>query len=104
LEAIVDQVDAIEVFNSRCLNPEDNQRALEFAQLHDKLMTVGSDAHTRREYGRALTHVRPFANNAQGLRQALQDATYETTLSGPGVHFSSTFAKYAKRLIPALRA
>ena len=44
LEAIVDQVDAIEVFNARCLHRADNDRALAFAKTHGKLMTVGSDA------------------------------------------------------------
>src|SRR5262249_52427830 len=46
LEAIIDLVDAIEVFNSRCIYPEDNTRALAFAREHAKLGTVGSDAHS----------------------------------------------------------
>lgn len=101
---IVDEVDAIEVFNSRCLNAEDNHKSLEFARQHQKLMTCGSDAHVRREYGRAVIKCHPFANNAAGLRQALQDTEREETLSGVFVHFGSTYAKWAKRLIPALGA
>lgn len=100
---IVDQVDAIEVFNARCLHKEDNPKALAFAQEHNKLMTSGSDAHIHQEYGRAVTVTRPFANTADGLRQALQDATHQQLPSGVMVHFGSTYAKWAKRLFPFLR-
>lgn len=41
LAAILPRVDAIEVFNARCIYPEDNARALAFAQEHAKLGTVG---------------------------------------------------------------
>lgn len=103
LMRVVELVDAIEVFNSRCIHDADNQKALEFARQHGKLMTCGSDAHTKGEFGRAIIKARPFANTADGLREALKDATREEQLSGPGVHFASTFAKWAKRLIPSLR-
>lgn len=103
LEAIVDQLDAVEVFNARCLRSEDNVKALEFATSHGKLLTCGSDAHLPSEYGRAVLRARPFANTADGLRQALHDATREETLSGFWVHFGSTYAKWAKRLLPSLR-
>jgi predicted metal-dependent phosphoesterase TrpH len=103
LREIVELVDAIEVFNSRCLHKEDNDKALAFARKHDKLMTCGSDAHTPREYGRAVMQTNPFPNNADGLRQALKEATCEGQLSRPGVHLSSTFAKWAKRIRPSLQ-
>lgn len=100
---IVDLVDCIEVFNARCLHNEDNLQALAFAREHNKLMTSGSDAHGRPEYGQAVTITRPFANTADGLRQALQDATREEKPSNPLVHFSSAYAKWMKRLFPALK-
>ncbi len=100
---IVDLIDAIEVFNSRCLHNEDNQQALAFAQEHGKLLTCGSDAHAKREYGMATMLTEPFANNAQGLLQALQTATRQEALSPSWIHFSSTYAKLAKRLFPSLR-
>jgi predicted metal-dependent phosphoesterase TrpH len=100
---IVDLVDCIEVFNARCLHHEDNQKALAFAQEYNKLMTSGSDAHVRQEYGRAVTITHPFANTADGLRQALQTATREESSASLLVHFGSTYAKWAKRLLPFLR-
>ncbi len=104
LERIVDQVDAIEVFNSRCLHIEDNLKALKFAEKHDKLMTCGSDAHLPSEYGRAILKTRPFANNAEGLRRALGDAVREEQLSSAWVHVGSTYAKWAKRIVRSLNA
>jgi predicted metal-dependent phosphoesterase TrpH len=98
LLAIVDDVDAIEVFNSRCIHDADNQKAHAFAQAHGKLMTCGSDAHTRYEYGRAVMQMPPFANNAKGFREALRHATRRERLSSPLVHFSSSYAKWLKRL------
>lgn len=103
LMQIVDKVDSIEVYNARCLHEEDNAKALVFAQEHRKLMTAGSDAHIAREYGQAVMQVRPFANNADGLRQALADASRETRLSPFWVHFGSTYAKWVKKLVPSLR-
>jgi predicted metal-dependent phosphoesterase TrpH len=98
LLAIVDEIEVVEVFNARCLNNEDNAKALAFAQEHDKLMSSGSDAHTADEYGRAPMRIPAFNNNADGLRQALATGQPGDTLSSPSVHFSSTWAKWVKRL------
>ena len=43
LNRIVDQIDAIEVFNARCIHAEDNAKALEFATQRGMLMSCGSD-------------------------------------------------------------
>jgi predicted metal-dependent phosphoesterase TrpH len=102
LLSIVEHIDAIEVFNSRCIHNEDNVKALEFAKVHGKLMTCGSDAHITPEYGRSVLRARPFANHADGLRGALQDATRHEQLSSFWVHFGSSYAKWAKRLLPSL--
>jgi predicted metal-dependent phosphoesterase TrpH len=100
---IVDLVDAIEVFNSRCIHNEDNLKALELAQANGKLMTCGSDAHIRREYGTSLMVVPPFANNAEEFRKALKNGTRQEALSGFLVHFGSTYAKWLKRFRPSLK-
>jgi predicted metal-dependent phosphoesterase TrpH len=98
LLAIVDLIDVVEVFNSRCLRRDDNRQALAFAEEHGKLMTCGSDAHTPGEYGQSVMKMRPFHNNAKGLRQALEQATRLERPSSPLVHVGSTYAKWAKRL------
>ena len=103
LLAIVDLVDAIEVFNSRCIHNEDNVKALEFARAHSKLMTCGSDAHIHNEYGKSLIVVPPFANNAEEFRKTLVNAARQETLSSFLVHFGSTYAKWLKRFRPSLK-
>ncbi len=99
---IVELVDAIEVFNARCLHPADNEKALAFAEQHGKIKTCGSDAHLPREFGRAVLRVEPFANHAEGLRVALQQAARQEALSPYTVHLGSTYAKWVKRLFPSL--
>ncbi len=95
---IIDKVDAIEVFNARCLFAEDNDRALQFAQEHHLTGTVGSDAHIRPEYGQSMMVMRPFENDPEDFRDALQTATAIKRLSGQYVHAGSTLAKWSKKL------
>jgi len=97
LAAIAPLVDAIEVFNSRCIFPADNARALAFAQDHAKLGTVGSDAHTLVELGQATLTVREVHDSAS-LVVGLAEGTRHIRLSSPFIHFASTFAKYWKQL------
>jgi predicted metal-dependent phosphoesterase TrpH len=94
---IVDQVDAIEVFNARCLFKEDNVRAINFARQHGLCGTVGSDAHTPLEYGRAALQVPPF-NNAAEFRNGLRQAQVVERLSPWYVHVGSKAAKWSKKL------
>jgi predicted metal-dependent phosphoesterase TrpH len=98
LAAIAPLVDAIEVFNARCIYPEDNARALAFAREHGKLGTVGSDAHSHRELGRAVALV-PAAGSAAELLAGLAAAQHRTRLSSPAIHLTSRFAKTWKRLV-----
>lgn len=95
---IVDQVDAIEVFNARCLFTEDNQKAKAFAAKYGKLGTAGSDSHTRVEYGTGLALLPPFENTPAGLLQALQAARYDERLSEWWVHTGSTMAKWQRKI------
>jgi predicted metal-dependent phosphoesterase TrpH len=97
LAAIVPLVDAIEVFNARCIYPEDNARALTFAREHAIIGTVGSDAHSHRELGRAVVLVPAAANRAE-LLAGLAAGQRRTRLSSPAIHMTSRFAKTWKRL------
>lgn len=97
---IVDQIDAVEVFNARCLYPADNDRALAFARQHGLACTAGSDAHSLPEYGQAMVRVRPF-DGAQDFLAALREAdvaSYVERLSPVYVHLSSKVAKWSKKL------
>ncbi len=94
---IMPLVDAIEVFNSRCVSPEYNQQAMAFAREHNLAGTVGSDAHAAFELGRSVLLLEPF-EDAEGLRRVIRNATAETLLSPPWFHFVSRYAKYRKQI------
>jgi predicted metal-dependent phosphoesterase TrpH len=102
LAAILPHVDAIEVFNARCLYPDDNARALAFAREHATLGTVGSDAHSLRELGRARM-VMESAGGPADLLAGLRSGRAETRLSSPAIHLTSRWAKTWKRLTGQLR-
>jgi predicted metal-dependent phosphoesterase TrpH len=61
LGRIIDQVDIIEIFNSRTLIDKDNIYARRFALEHKKGMVVGSDAHLPCEYGMSYLAIKPFS-------------------------------------------
>ncbi|MFX0014874.1 MAG: PHP domain-containing protein [Promethearchaeota archaeon] len=46
-------IDAIEVFNSRCILPRANKKALKLAEKYSLKQTAGSDAHFAPEVGKA---------------------------------------------------
>ena len=88
---ILPQVDAIEVFNSRCIDPKFNQDAREFAEKHDVAGTVGSDAHAAFELGRSLLLLEQF-EGPDGMRKVIRKGIPKTRLSSPWVHLVSRYA------------
>ncbi|MDE0609953.1 MAG: hypothetical protein OXH77_08620 [Anaerolineaceae bacterium] len=97
LERIIGDVDAIEVFNARCVCSADNERALAFARKHGISGSVGSDAHYGPEYGQTLQLMRPFDDDPQDFLDALRSADALCKSSSHLVHLSSTVAKWMKR-------
>ena len=97
LEVLLPFIDAIEVFNARCVKPAFNERADEFAEAHQLLRMVGSDAHSAVELGRAVLQLPDF-KNADELRSALGAASFDGKLSGSWVHLISRYAKFAKQI------
>lgn len=94
---ILPEVDAIEVFNSRCMNPQFNQLAQEFARRHDVAGTVGSDAHAAFELGRSVLLLDQF-EGPDGMRKVIRGGIPKTRLSSPWVHFVSRYAVMYKAI------
>lgn len=94
---ILPHIDAIETFNSRCIEPRYNTVAQKFAQEHNIPGTVGSDAHTLRELGRATLTVERFTG-AEELRKVIRSGTPSVQLSSPLIHFSSRYAVTMRNL------
>lgn len=94
---IISLVDAIEVYNSRCMSPVFNDRAGEFARQHNLAGTVGSDAHAAFELGRSLVLLEPFEGPDE-MRQVIRNAKFETRWSPPWVHLTSRYAVIRKKI------
>lgn len=95
LEKIAPLVDAIEVFNSRCWSLKENQKAADFARKHSLAGTVGSDAHSNYEIGRATLLIPPF-ETAPELKAVIGTAEKDVRMSPFWVHFISRWAKWSK--------
>jgi len=94
---ILPLVDAIEIFNSRCMSAAFNRRALAFAEQHHVAGTVGSDAHAAFELGRSLVLLEPF-DGPDELRKVIHMAQYQMRASSPWVHLTSRYAVLRKRM------
>jgi predicted metal-dependent phosphoesterase TrpH len=94
---IIDDVDIIEVFNSRNVFQGDDERALEFALEHDKLMSAATDAHTPWEIGLAYVEM-PSFESAGDFLVALGKGKVVGRKSFVGFHLISTWAKIKWRL------
>jgi predicted metal-dependent phosphoesterase TrpH len=94
---ILPMVDAVEVYNSRCMKESFNREARMFAEKHNIPGTVGSDAHAAFEVGRSLLHLPPF-NGPDELRQVIREGVPITKWSPPWYHLTSRYATVTKRL------
>ena len=98
---ILPQVDAIEVYNSRCMNLRFNREAREFAQKHNIAGTVGSDAHAAFELGRSLMLLEPF-DGPDELRKVIRTGISQVRWSPPWFHITSRFASIYQKVTRGL--
>ena len=82
-------VDAVEIYNSRCIDMKINNQAKYFALEHQLGGTAGSDAHTLFEIGRATLLI-PFFNNSGELRDVIKQGKVEGRLT-TGLLLGATF-------------
>lgn len=93
---ILPQVDAIEVYNSRCMLPRFNREAREFAEQHNIAGTVGSDAHAAFELGRSLMLLDQFEGPDE-MRKVIRAGIPRVKWSPPWFHVTSRYATLRKR-------
>ena len=96
LEEIAEQIDVMEVFNSRSPLPQTSTKALIFAHKHSILQSAGSDAHTPREIGSAYVEMPEF-NGKDDFLQALAKGKIFGRRSSPLVHFASAWSRLRKQ-------
>ena len=94
---ILPEVDAIEVYNSRCMLPRFNQRAQQLAEKHRLAGTVGSDAHASFELGQSLMILDPF-QGPDGLRNVIRRGIPKVKPSPAWVRLISRYAVVYKKL------
>ena len=97
LRELVPDVDAIEVYNSRCMLREFNEKAQQFAELHNLAGTVGSDAHTAFELGQSLMELESFEGPG-GLRSVIRKGVPKVKRSPGWVRLTSRYAVVYKKL------
>ncbi len=97
LVELIPYLDAIESFNARCVFSTPNHQAASFAGEHNLLETVGSDAHSLWEVGRA-TLMMPDFWDPDTFKEALKEAEKDVKLSPAFVHLFSRYAVQAKHL------
>jgi len=93
---ILPSVDAVEVYNSRCMFPSFNREARRFAEKHNIPGTVGSDAHAAFEVGRSLMRLEPF-DGPEEMRKVIRSGKPITKWSPPWFHFTSRYAVASKK-------
>ena len=92
LEAIVGQIDVIEVFNARSPLPQPSVRSQAFAEKHGIPGSAGSDAHTIGEIGNAYVEMPEF-NGRDEFLDALKKGTVFGHRTNPLVHFAGAWAR-----------
>jgi len=95
LESIADQIDIIEVFNSRSLFPGAESRARAFAAKHNKIVSYGSDGHSPSEIGCACAEMADF-NTKEEFLSSLSTAKLIGKKSSPLIHIISSAARFRK--------
>ncbi len=97
LEELADDVDIIEVYNSRSIFPGTEKRALSLARRHGKLISAGSDAHSPSELGYAIVEMNEF-NGPQEFLSSLKNATIHARKSSVLMHLLSVTARVDKNI------
>jgi len=97
LEKLADNVDIIEVYNSRSLFPGTEKRALSLARRLDTLISAGSDAHSPSELGYAIVEMNDF-NGPQEFLSSLKNATIHARKSSVLIHLLSVTARVDKNI------
>jgi len=94
---IISLVDAIEVYNSRCMFPGFNRAAKKFAEQHNLAVTVGSDAHAAFEVGRSFLELEQFEGPDE-MRKVIRTGIPHVKWSPPWFHLTSRYASIRKKI------
>jgi len=97
LEEIAEQIDILEVLNSRYILGRSSTKALAFALKYGIAQSAGSDAHTPHEIGNAYVEMPEF-NGRDDFLEALEKGKISGHRTTPLIHFASAWARLKKKL------
>jgi len=97
IEELAEQIDVIEVFNSRSLLHRSSAKAQIFAQKYGIPGSAGSDAHTPYEIGNAYVEMPEF-NGKDDFLNALAKGRIFGRRTNPLVHLNSAWTKLKSNL------
>ena len=97
IEALVEQIDVVEVFNARTLLLRYSTRASAFARKYGIPGSAGSDAHSPPEIGNGYVEMPEF-NGKGDFLQALARGKISGHKTNPFIHFGTAWARIKKRL------
>ena len=97
IEQLADQIDVIEVFNSRSFLHRSSAKAQLFAQKYGIPGSAGSDAHTAHEIGNAYVEMPEF-NGKDDFLNALAQGRIVGRWTNPLVHLNSAWTRLKSSL------
>ena len=97
IDQIAEDIDLMEVLNSRSPFPANSDKARDFAMNHNIPAGAGSDAHTIYEIGNAYIEIPEFDTKEEFLKAVAQGKICGKR-SGVFVHFFSTWAKISGKI------
>jgi predicted metal-dependent phosphoesterase TrpH len=97
IDEIAEDIDLMEVLNSRSPFPANTNKAKAFASRHHIPGGAGSDAHTVLEIGKAYIEIPDF-NTPQEFLAAVRKGTIHGTRSGLFVHCYSLWARIKSKM------
>ncbi len=97
IETIIEQIDIIEVFNSRSPLLRSSTKASIFAEKYGIAKSAGSDAHTPYEIGNAYVEMPEF-NGKDDFLNALAKGKLFGRRTNPLIHFGSVWARLKSNL------
>ncbi|MFC1970383.1 PHP-associated domain-containing protein [Chloroflexota bacterium] len=98
IEEMADQIDLMEVLNSRSPFPANSNKARAFALEHSITRSAGSDAHTIFEIGNAYVEMPDF-NGKDEFLQSLEQGNIHGKRTSLAIRFFSTWAKLRNQFL-----
>jgi predicted metal-dependent phosphoesterase TrpH len=97
LDRVVQDIDILEVYNSRTLPMQDRTLPYKFAQAHHLRLGAGSDAHSLAEVGRAYVEIADF-DGPQAFLKVMAESRVHGNHTGPFLEAGRLARRITRRM------